>query len=269
MCLVVAAWNAHRRYRLVVAANRDEFHARPAAPAAFWRAHPQLLAGQDLQAGGAWFGVDRGGRFGVITNFRDLARAHPTAPSRGRFIPDFLTHSDTASEFLSRIEVDAPAYAGFSLLLADATGLWFASNRADQFARRLDPGIYGLSNHLLDTPWPKLLRTRRGLAHWLASEGDADEPPLEPLFRLLADRSPADISADLQGGMPAEWAQALSSPFVNHAGYGTRCTTLLLIDNAGRTHFRERRFDAAGKVAGESAYDLAAPRSADARIGVI
>jgi len=256
MCLVVAAWNAHPRYRLVVAANRDEFHARPAMPARFWPQQPQLLAGQDLQAGGTWFGVDRDRRFGVITNFRDLDRPRPNAPSRGGFIPDFLGSRDTPADFLDRIEGDATAYAGFSLLLADATGLWFASNRADQFAPRLEPGIYGLSNHLLDTPWPKLLRTRGALTDWLGTVGDAPQPDLEPLFSLLADRNPAEMPADLQGGIPAEWARALSSPFVNHAGYGTRCTTLLLIDHAGHAQFRERRFDAVGGIDGETAFDL-------------
>ena len=256
MCLVVVAWQAHPRFPLVIAANRDEFHARAAAPADFWPQQPQLLAGRDLQAGGTWLGVDGSRRVGVITNFRDLARPRRHAPSRGGFIPDFLGGRASAAEFLDRVEVDAPAYAGFSLLLADASGLWIASNRAEPFARRLNPGIYGLSNHLLDTPWPKLLRVRAGFTSWLAGLSDANEPELEPVFSLLADRRPAETSPDLLGGLPPEWATALSSPFVNHEGYGTRCTTVLLGDSAGVLQFRERRFDTQGAIAGESEFRL-------------
>jgi uncharacterized protein with NRDE domain len=255
MCLAVIAWNAHPRYRLVVAANRDEFYERPAAAAAAWPEAPQLFAGRDMQAGGAWFGVDRQRRFGLVTNFRDLARPHPSAPSRGKFIPDFLIGAESAEDFLRRVEVDAPAYAGFSLLLADASGLWYASNRAEQFARPLPAGIYGLSNHLLDTPWPKLLRVRAGLGDWLGRM-DAPDPAtaadIDTLFTLLADRRQSATAAELHSELPPEWAAALSSPFVNHGGYGTRCSTLLLITDSGELQFRERRFDAQGEPMGDS-----------------
>ncbi len=254
MCLALAGWQIHPHYRLVLAANRDEFHARPAAAADYWPHNPHMVAGRDLQAGGTWLGVDTQRRFGVVTNFRDLARPHRNAPSRGRFIPDFLGSSDPAEQFLARIEVDAPAYAGFSLLLGDHSGLWYASNRSDVFARRLDPGVYGLANHLLDTPWPKLVRTRTALRDWLQQQQATSRLDPEPLFVMLADRHPAEVTTELQPSLPQDWVQALSAPFVNHQGYGTRCTTVLLIDNSGRVQFRERRFDSQGQIAGDSAY---------------
>jgi uncharacterized protein with NRDE domain len=184
MCLLVAAWRLHPRYRLVVAANRDEFHARPAEALHAWDAPTRLLAGRDIQAGGTWLGVDAARRFGVITNYREMARPRRTAPSRGRLIVDYLAGQASAWDFANSIEMDAMSYAGFSLLLADQHELIYACNRADQFAQRLPPGVYGLSNHLLDTPWPKLLRVRAALQSWIQS--DRDE--LEPLWAALADR---------------------------------------------------------------------------------
>lgn len=261
MCLAVVAWRAHPRYRLIVAANRDEFHERPAASAALWPEAPQMFAGRDLQAGGTWFGVDRQRRFGVVTNFRDLARPRKGAPSRGRFIPDFLGGTKSAADFLRSVELDAPAYAGFSLLLADASELRYASNRAEPFSQALTPGIYGLSNHLLDTPWPKLLRIKASLNGWLRRlDADTARPQLAPdveaLFAMLADRQQSATAAELHSELPPEWAAALSSPFVNHGGYGTRCSTLLLVSDDGALQFHERRFDAAGERSGDSEFRL-------------
>jgi len=161
MCLLVIAWQAHPRYRLVVAANRDEFHERPAAPLAKWPAPGDILAGRDLRANGTWLGLDRHRRFGVITNFRELQRPRPDAPSRGALIPEYLRGSDNAEAFLNRLAREAQRYSGFNLLLTDGDSLWYASNRAERFARLLVPGVYGLSNEFLDTPWPKLRRVRR------------------------------------------------------------------------------------------------------------
>jgi uncharacterized protein with NRDE domain len=167
MCLLVLAWRAHPRYRLVVAANRDEFHERPAAPLAPWPPRGDVLAGRDLRAGGAWLALDRARRFGVVTNFRELQPARAGAPSRGNLIPRFLAGRHSAGEFFGALEPEAPGYSGFNLLLADEESLWYGSNRAAPFARELQAGVYGLSNELLDTPWPKLLRVRRGFEAWL------------------------------------------------------------------------------------------------------
>jgi uncharacterized protein with NRDE domain len=251
MCLLVLAWQSHARYRLVVAANRDEFHARAAAPLARWPPPADILAGRDLRAGGTWLAVDRRRRFGVVTNFRELARPRVGAPSRGELIPSFLAADDGAQEFFAALAAHAAGYSGFNLLLADEHSLWYGSNRATPFARALTPGVYGLSNELLDTPWPKLERVRAGLHAWL------ERPTASPqeLFALLADRTPAQTLPPT-GGLPPEWARALSAPFVLHPEYGTRCSTVLLLQNDGRLWLGERRFDAAGEAQGEREFDL-------------
>ena len=252
MCLLVLAWQAHPRYRLVVAANRDEFHARPAAPLAKWPPPADMLAGRDLQAQGTWLGLDRTRRFGVVTNFRELQRPQPGAPSRGGLIPRYLGGSDDAAAFFAALEPDAAHYSGFNLLLSDARELWYGSNRAAPFARALPPGIYGLSNELLDTPWPKLTRVRAGFEAWLRTPAAAPAG----LFALLADRTPAAQAQTDTGGLPPEWARALSAPFVLHPRYGTRCASVLLLGAAGELRLIEQRFDAVGQETGRSEFTL-------------
>jgi uncharacterized protein with NRDE domain len=259
MCLLMLAWQAHPQYRLVVAANRDEYHARPAAPLAKWPPPQELLAGRDLRAGGTWLGIDRERRFGVVTNFRELQLATAGAPSRGALIPSYLLARGNggalrAGEFLAALEPDAARYSGFNLLLSDQDSLWYGSNRSTPFARRLPPGVYGLSNELLDTPWPKLQRVRRGFESWLRG---AQTSPAAALFALLADRTPAQerVPADT-GGLPPDMARALSAPFVLHPQYGTRCSTVVLLQPDGQLLVTERRFDSAGAPAGESEFAL-------------
>lgn len=168
MCLLVLAWAAHPRYRLIVAANRDEYHERPAAPLAKWPEAPHILAGRDLRAAGTWLGLDPARRFGVVTNFRELQLPQPAAPSRGGLIPHYLAGPLGARQFFAQLEPAAAEYSGFNLLLNDAGSLWYGSNRARPFARELPPGVYGLSNELLDTPWPKLVRVKTRFQQWLA-----------------------------------------------------------------------------------------------------
>jgi uncharacterized protein with NRDE domain len=167
MCLLVLAWQAHPRYRLVVAANRDEFHERPTAPLAKWPAPQDLLAGRDLRAQGTWLGLDRRRHFGVITNFRELQRPRPEAPSRGALIPRYLGGEDSAGAFLSRLKPEAPRYSGFNLLLTDGDSLWYASNRAEGFARPLPPGVYGLSNQFATSFRCLVERSRQRFGHEL------------------------------------------------------------------------------------------------------
>jgi uncharacterized protein with NRDE domain len=257
MCLLVAAWRMHPRLRLAVAANRDEFHARPAAPLSFWTESPNILAGRDLQAGGTWLGLDRARRFGVITNYREMARPRRNAPSRGRLIVDYLAGTASAWEFANSIESDALGYAGFSLLLADENDLVYACNRADVFAQRLPPGVYGLSNHLLDTPWPKLVRVRDAMSQWL-SNGAQDAAPL---WRALGDRQPAednDMTRELTVGLDPKWSRVVSSPFVVHDEYGTRSSTLSLITDSGQLEVHERLFQAMGRESGQARFELRA-----------
>ena len=253
MCLLVLAWRMHPRYSLVVAANRDEYHERPAAPLAHWAAPPHILAGRDLRAGGTWLGLDRRRRFGVVTNFRELQRPLPGAASRGELIPRFLAAESAPEEFFAALEPQAAAYSGFNLLLAGQESLWYGCNRATPFARALPPGIYGLSNELLDTPWPKLERVRSGFREWLRAEA-ADSAAL---FTLLADRTRVSDARLLpRTGLTRNWERVLSSPFVQDAAYGTRSSTVVLLQPDGRVLLRERRFDSDGTRSGETEFAL-------------
>lgn len=262
MCLLVLAWCSHPRYRLVVAANRDEFHARPAAALGPWDDLPGVVGGRDLSAGGAWFAIDGARRCGIVTNFREFGRRRRTAPSRGRLIPAYLSAQLPPGEFLRGLETDAPGYAGFNLLLADRESLWYASNRADQFARQLPPGVYGLSNEFLDTPWPKLVRVRARFEAALADPAATDRHALaDRLFAMLADREIAAPEAMPPSDLSPEWARKLSAPFVLDPGYGTRCSTVLTLTGDDALDIAERRFDAEGVATGDSEYALNAVAS--------
>jgi len=254
MCLLVLAWQVHPRYRLVVAANRDEFHERAAAPLAKWPAPYDILAGRDLRAQGTWLGVDRQRRFGVVTNFRELQRPRPNAPSRGSLIPQYLSAPGKPAEFLAAVETQASAYSGFNLLLADRDSLSYASNRAERFVRPLPPAVYGLSNEFLDTPWPKLRRVRRRFEAWLSDSGT---PSAGGLFAILGDRATASPQEELpETGLSPEWERVLSAPFVLHPEYGTRCSTVLLLETSGALYLAERRFDSRGSPQGETQFRL-------------
>jgi uncharacterized protein with NRDE domain len=257
MCLLVLAWRSHPEYPLVIAANRDEFHARPAAPLAPWPDVPGVVGGRDLQANGAWFAVSAGHRVGVVTNFREFGRKRRSAPSRGALIPAFLTGSRPPREYLQALETDAPGYAGFNLLLADQDSLWYASNRADEFARELAPGVYGLSNEFLDTPWPKVTRVRARFEALLRAGQSADPQTLTAdLFAMLADRETAAPDAVPAGDLSPEWARKLSAPFVLDAEYGTRCSTVLSVSGQNMLRISERRFAADGAQTGQSEHVL-------------
>ncbi len=253
MCLLVLAWQAHPRYALVVAANRDEFHDRPAAALAPWPAPLSLLAGRDLRAGGTWLGLDRARRFGVVTNFRDLQPPLSGAPSRGELIPHYLARQLDPARFFATLAPEAKRYSGFNLLLADGGSLWYGCNRAQPFARPLPAGIYGLSNGLLDTPWPKLERVRAGFREWLG--GPAQDTA--GLFALLADRTRvADDALLPRTGVTRDWERVLSSPFVLDPDYGTRSSTVLLLQAGGQLRISERRFDHEGRISGETEFAL-------------
>lgn len=253
MCLLVLAWQIHPRYRLVVAANRDEFHERPAAALAPWAAPHDMLAGRDLRAGGTWLALDRRRRFGVVTNYRELQRPRPGAPSRGGLIPEYMAADASAEAYFGALSGHAQEYSGFNLLLSDGHALWYGSNRATPFARELPPAVYGLSNEALDTPWPKLTRVRAGLQGWL---GEGPDAPVEALFSLLADRTRADDATLPDTGLERHWERVLSAPFVQDPGYGTRCSTVLLLEPAGGCYLAERRFDPKGAQVGETEFQL-------------
>lgn len=253
MCLLVLAWQVHPRYRLVVAANRDEFHARPAAALARWAAPDEILAGRDLQAGGTWLALDRARRFGVVTNFRELQRPKPEAPSRGELIPGYLRGQHSPEQYFASRAARAPEYSGFNLLLADRDSLWYGCNRASPFARALPPGVYGLSNEFLDTPWPKLTRVRRAFEAWLASPASG----VAALFAMLDDRQRSGEDDRLPNtGLSLEWERILSAPFVLNADYGTRCSSVVLLSEDGQLFLAERRFNSQGETTGETEFAL-------------
>jgi len=234
MCLILVAWRTHPDYPLVVAANRDEFFARPTAAAAFWTDAPQVLAGRDLEAGGTWMGVTRTGRFAALTNFRDPAQTRSDAPSRGSLVADFLAGEESPGDYLRRIEEFGRQCNGYNLLVADGTCLWWASNVAGE-SRALEPGVYGVSNHLLDTPWPKVGAGKTALKQ--ALDGLPDD---RALFSLLLDDGVHPDEKLPKTGVPLEWERLLSSAFVKSPGYGTRSSTVLCVDRNGWVGFDEQ-----------------------------
>lgn len=249
MCLVVFAWRCHSRYRLVVAANRDELHARPADALHWWPDRPSLLAGRDLQAGGTWLGVSRTGRFATVTNYRERFRSAPSKRTRGELVTNFI--AGAAPPLAYSQALDGNDYAGFSLLTADRDSLCYASNRGDA-ARLLEPGVYGLSNAALDTPWPKLVRCRAALATLL----ERSEPGPTALLQLLSDTTPAPVR-DLDDSLPVELARAVSAPFIKSERYGTRCSTVVLLGTDERALVVERRFDSEGRQCGDRQFRFA------------
>ena len=254
MCLIYVAWRLHPRHRLVVAANRDEYHARPAASARWWEDAPGVLAGRDLAAGGTWLGITSGGRFAALTNFSGPSAYHADAPSRGALVTGFLAGDVSAPDYLDTVMEDGHRYHGFSLLAMDGDSLAFASNRSRE-AVRLGAGVYGLSNHLLDTPWPKVTEGKAALER-LLREPDVHVPDL---LALLADRGAAATNAlCADNGSDLRRMRWRSSRFILGGDYGTRTSTVVLLDSDGAGVFVERSFDSSGRAIGDAAFDLRA-----------
>lgn len=244
MCLLVFAWRAHPRYELILAGNRDEFHERPATPADWW-SPGDILAGRDERAGGSWLGVARDGRVAVVTNYREGATGEIGERSRGELVTGFLASGRSPSAWCA--DLDAGRYAGFNLLTFGADDACYLSNRGNGCGPVTD-GVHGLSNHQLDTPWPKLTRTRSGF------EALLDGPVVEAdaLFGLLGDRRRAGDGELPDTGVPIDWERLLSAPFIVHPDYGTRASTVVLVGRDGEICFEERRFDPAGVMTGVS-----------------
>jgi len=251
VCLIALAWRAHPAYRLIVAANRDEYFARPSAPAGFWEDHTHVLAGRDLEAGGTWLGITLEGRFAALTNYRNPADRRSGVPSRGALVSDFLGGDAGPAEYVKRIEKTAASYNGFSLLVGNEDSLWFFSNRGSP-PLRVAPGVHGLSNHLLDTPWPKVEKAKTQLASQLDKPFAADAA-----FELLSDTRRAP-SADLPStGVSLELEERLSAIRILAAsGYGTRCSTALCFGKDGRVEFHERSYREDGNASGTVSYRL-------------
>jgi uncharacterized protein with NRDE domain len=232
MCLIVAAYRAVPGYSLVVAANRDELHARPARAAAWWSDARDVLAGRDLEAGGTWLAVDRRGRMAAVTNIREGGR-RPGPRSRGELVAGYVTGAEVAAGYAGTVTSDGAAFAPFNLLLFDGAELHLASNRAPAVA--LEPGVHAVSNAPHGIEWPKMASARTAALPCLARPD-----PVEALFALLAARSATTGEERYQ-----------IDHFVVGPSYGTRCSTVLLIDDRGTVSFAERSFDASGAATGE------------------
>jgi uncharacterized protein with NRDE domain len=251
VCLIALAWRVHPAHRLIVAANRDEYFRRPSAPAEFWDDHRGVLAGRDLEAGGTWLGITLEGRFAALTNYRNPADRRTGAPSRGALVSDFLTGNLGPAEYVKRIEKEAAGYNGFSLLVGNESSLWFFSNRGSP-PLRVSRGVHGLSNHLLDTPWPKVEKAKARLAAQIERPFDAASA-----FALLADTEHAPSAQLPSTGVSLELEERLSAiRILASGGYGTRCSTVLRIGNDGRIEFHERSYREDGGVAGTVSYRL-------------
>ncbi len=256
MCLVLWAYRQHPKYRLVLAANRDEFYARPSAPAHRWPEAPGVLAGRDLEAGGTWLGVSERGRLALVTNYREPDRRAAGRRSRGWLTRDFLLGSEPPAAYLKRVLAERNAYNGFNLLVGDTETLAYGSNRRDG-VEVLSPGHYGLSNHLLGTRWPKVHRGLERFEQLLQT--DAIDP--EALLALLADRTPAPDETLPKTGLGYEWERRLSAIFVVTSLYGTRSSTVLLWEKDGKLTFVERTYGPGGLPLETRCYQLKCPAS--------
>ena len=254
MCLIAFAWKVHADYPLIVAANRDEWHDRPAAPAAWWSDHPNILAGRDLKAGGTWLGVTRNGRFAALTNFRDPSDRKTDAPSRGQLVSDYLIGTMSAREYLLELREHAGKYQGFNLLAGDMNSLHYFSSRIGEIIK-VPPGVHALSNHSLNEPWPKVEKTKSALGAALQGKMPWKARQVA-IYAMLSDTTPAPDEALPDTGVGLEWERVLSSAMIVGEKYGTRCSTVMGIWANSEIHFAEHSRDASGIVSQTASYDF-------------
>jgi uncharacterized protein with NRDE domain len=243
MCLIVFAWRPSHAYPLIVAANRDEFYARPTQPLAQWADAPQVYAGRDLEAGGTWLGINADGRFAALTNIRN-----PALPlgqrSRGELVARFLSANESIESYLADVASRADEYGGFNLLVGNRDQLYYLSSASPE-SRQLDEGVYGLSNAGLDTPWPKVKKASAALATQL------DAPDPLALMALLSDPEPAPTAELPDTGVSLATETLLSSLFIASPNYGTRASTVLIVNADGSRQFVEHSFGPYGGRLGE------------------
>ena len=269
MCLIFVGWRVHPRYPLVVAANRDEFHGRPTAPAALWEevagptngerdAAGPILAGRDLKAGGTWLGVTSEGCFAALTNYRGAVPPALGAPSRGRLVADFLQSGAGARDHAREVAREADRYSGFNLLLADRGDLFCVTNRGKERTMEISPGCHGLGNDRLNAPEPKVTGGLAEFRRILRSDFDPED-----LFAVLADDEPA---AEVGPG-ESRLERARSARFIRGEVYGTRSSTVLLVERDGAVVFEERSFDPRALETGRVAFERRAEVEADITAG--
>lgn len=237
MCLIIFQYKQHDKYKLIVAANRDEFYGRPAKEAHIWEDHPNILAGRDLQQMGTWLGVSKSGRFSALTNYRDPSLPEIGKISRGALVKDSLVTESSPEDFLKAI--DPESYTGFNILLGDTENLYYYSNLHQEIVE-ITPGTHGLSNHLLNTPWPKVVKGKKSLETYLDTAQDVDP---DALFELLRDSEQADDTDLPDSGVTLEFERMLSPMFIKTPEYGTRSATVLLIDYDNNVTFAERTYN--------------------------
>lgn len=246
MCLILMAWQSHPIYPLVIAANRDEFYHRPTEPVHWWEGTEPILAGRDLLSGGTWMGVDEHRRFTAVTNFRDgVPEAAPR--TRGALPVDFLRSALRPQQAAEDAVADGAEFGGFNLLVADREEMWWASNSGAGHAERVTPGVHGLSNAALDTPWPKVANGMRAFGAVLAADDGADSS-VDAYLDVLADEEPAPWESLPHTGIDRDTERALSSRFIRYGVYGTRAATVLRMRADGAFDLTERRFDLSGPI---------------------
>ena len=254
MCLIFLARDLHPRYSLVIVSNRDEYHVRPTAEAHRWKDFPSILGGRDLSKGGTWLGIDSKGRWAAVTNFREAPRSiNNGSLSRGYLTRDFLRSALTAKEYSSHLTKKNLPHDGFNLLVGDTEGVFYVSNRSTRKKTSYTPlpkvGLFGLSNHLLDTNWPKVRIGKERLLNIF----QYDEIDPEQIFELLQDRTPAKTSELPDTGISKSWEETLSSTFIISPEYGTRSSTVILIHKrSGKMEFNEISYSPSGEVDGRA-----------------
>lgn len=251
MCLINFQFKQHPKYKLVVAANRDEFYGRPAREAYFWEDYPDILAGRDLSQMGTWLGVTKSGRFAALTNFRDPSLPETGKISRGALVRDYLASVMTPEKFLQALEPDA--YTGFNVLLGDTEKLYYFNNIQKEITQ-VSPGTHGLSNHFLNTPWPKVVKGKSYLAEYLSQKNEADP---DDLFEILHDSERATDPHLPITGVGLEFERMLSSIFIKSPEYGTRSATVLLMDYENNITFAERTYEN-GEFSGQNIFQFQA-----------
>lgn len=251
MCLILFQFQQHHNYKLVLASNRDESYNRPTAQAQFWDDEPSILAGRDLLQMGTWLGITTSGRIAGLTNFRHPDHLRPGKLSRGEIVTNFLLNSKTSEEYLHELAQRRDAYVGYNILVGSPDELKYYSNVEDKITT-IQPGIHGLSNHFLDTPWPKVEMGKKKLQSYLQQVEVVDP---EVLFTILADSEEAGVEALPDTGIGIELEKKLSPMFIKMPDYGTRCSTIVTIDQDNHVTFIERTFES-GSFKNEAKFEF-------------
>ncbi len=251
MCILFIALSQHPDYPVIIAANRDEFHHRPTRSSDFWPEHPDLLAGKDLDAGGTWMGISRNGRIAALTNIRDPKHQHPAPRTRGELVVNFLNADINSTDYALQLRASKDYYNGYNLLFGDirlpSPNLWVYNNYTDEL-NSLTSGCHGLSNASLNTPWPKLSQGVEALSQYCQQHHPCQK---DALFSLLQNRQQAPDHQLPDTGVPLDWERRLSSIFIEGQDYGTRSSTLLLLNNQQQISWSERTYASSTKILDE------------------